>query len=659
MFEFLHALVGLTGQSTGDRGEFLGSNAHGVQLSCQISQDSLPFWRDHCVYGQVIVPATAFVEMALTSARAVLTSKSLMIEDLVIQKALFLTDEITSVYLSLKAEDESAIPFQILSASAVAGGAHDQTLHVSGQLRSLDRPLGSPQCNLALRAEQLSEMSVEGYYQNCRARGIDYGVTFQVIRQLWRDHGEALGQIQLPDALTAGLATCQVHPVLLDSCLQVLWAALPQVEAGKTYLPIGMERLKVYGSPPAKVWGHARIRAGWGASSQALMADLCLFDDQGDVLVELEGVLIGQVTDETLSQRPQSGLRSRAQAGAQVEQTLAIAATFTAEPIEDSLDFWMQELDLPYRSEFAPYNQVFQTLLNPDSLLGQNSQGVNVILARLEDWDCPKATLQLQVDAAERDQALAGQPSYALPNRLEIAHLNQYETEYLYQEIFLDKVYSKHGVVLKDGDCVVDVGANIGLFTLFAQQQCPNGDIYAFEPAPHAFDKLQRNATLYCQNAHLFNCGLSSDNRTETFTFYPNSSVFSSFSADAEADEKAIRAVIVNMLQRDSSLSEADMEALAAEFLSDRLKRETYQAQLRSLSSVIDEYGIERIDLLKLDAEKSELPVLQGIRDEHWPMIQQIVVEVHDQVGDIIAEVQRILQAKGFNWVIDEEALLQ
>ena len=74
--------------------------------------------------------------------------------------------------------------------------------------------------------------------------------------------------------------------------------------------------------------------------------------------------------------------RARAE---QQDQTLAIAATFTAEPVEDSLAFWMQQLDIPIKCEFAPFNQIFQQLLQPSSLLATNENGVNVILIRLED----------------------------------------------------------------------------------------------------------------------------------------------------------------------------------------------------------------------------------------------------------------------------------
>ena len=65
---------------------------------------------------------------------------------------------------------------------------------------------------------------------------------------------------------------------------------------------------------------------------------------------------------------------------------IAVAASFTAEPVLESLAFWMRELGLHAAIEFAPYNQLFQELLNPGSLLSQNHRGMNVILLRPEDW---------------------------------------------------------------------------------------------------------------------------------------------------------------------------------------------------------------------------------------------------------------------------------
>lgn len=88
---------------------------------------------------------------------------------------------------------------------------------------------------------------------------------------------------------------------------------------------------------------------------------------------------------------------------------LAVAATFTAEPVEASLSFWSERLELPLRAAFAPYNQPFQQLLDPDSLLACNTRGLNVVLLRLEDWLGEEDNSATALEANVRDfgEALA------------------------------------------------------------------------------------------------------------------------------------------------------------------------------------------------------------------------------------------------------------
>lgn len=65
---------------------------------------------------------------------------------------------------------------------------------------------------------------------------------------------------------------------------------------------------------------------------------------------------------------------------------VAIAATFTADGIEAPLAFMLDVAGLALDVRFAPYNQIFQELLTPQSLLARNAGGVNVVLLRLEDF---------------------------------------------------------------------------------------------------------------------------------------------------------------------------------------------------------------------------------------------------------------------------------
>src|SRR6185369_9863932 len=253
----------------------------------------------------------------------------------------------------------------------------------------------------------------------------------------------------------------------------------------------------------------------------------------------------------------------------------------------------------------------------------------------------------------EKEGLPSGQSTYELPNGMSVVHLNKNETDFLYEELFKDRSYLKHGIVLDDGACVFDVGANIGLFSLFVGRECKGARIYAFEPIPPVFATLQANASLYGLDAKLFECGLSDQAGSDRFTYYPHLSIVSSRFAELKAERDVVR----SFLLKSNENAELDSSMLD-ELLNERLTSETFPCQLRTISDVMREEEVERIDLLKIDVEKSELEVLRGIADRDWPRIKQIVVEVHD-IGGRLAEVTNLLEERGFRIAIEQDTSLQ
>ncbi len=82
--------------------------------------------------------------------------------------------------------------------------------------------------------------------------------------------------------------------------------------------------------------------------------------------------------------------------------------------------------------------------------------------------------------------------------------------------------------------------------------------------------------------------------------------------------------------------------------------------QLRTLSEIIAENKIERIDLLKIDAENYESYVLARIKDEDWTKIQQIVIEIHTHIPggeNLLQEITKLFLSKGFSCHEGEESL--
>nr|UYH37519.1 amino acid adenylation domain-containing protein [Myxococcaceae bacterium MCy9487] len=244
-----------------------------------------------------------------------------------------------------------------------------------------------------------------------------------------------------------------------------------------------------------------------------------------------------------------------------------------------------------------------------------------------------------------------------LPNGMAISHLNPGETDFLYEEIFQQRGYLRHGVTLRDGDCVFDVGANIGLFTLFAAQQARDIRVFAFEPIPRIFDKLRMNLALHGVEAVPIEAGLSREQGRATFTYYPHVSIVSGRFAD-EGEERAVVAAYLHGQQSTSPGTSPDEARLVEELLTSRLRGEQVDCQLRTVSDVMREHAVERIDLLKVDVEKSEADVLAGIAPEDWPRIRQVVVEVHDKDGRL-EELTRLLKQQGFELIIEEEEGLQ
>ena len=135
---------------------------------------------------------------------------------------------------------------------------------------------------------------------------------------------------------------------------------------------------------------------------------------------------------------------------------------------------------------------------------------------------------------------------HTLPNGLEVAYQSKAELMQFYDDIFEKRVYTRHGITLRDGDCVFDVGANIGLFTVFVALQAAGARIFSFEPAPPLFAILSANAAPYGERVALFECGLSRRAGSAELTFYPHSSGMSSFYPDAAEEKAALRTLIRN-----------------------------------------------------------------------------------------------------------------
>ncbi len=262
-----------------------------------------------------------------------------------------------------------------------------------------------------------------------------------------------------------------------------------------------------------------------------------------------------------------------------------------------------------------------------------------------------------------------GHERYRLPNNLAVVQLNPNETDHLYREVFERDAYSRHGITIHDGACVFDVGANLGLFTLFASRAAEGVKVFSFEPNPVIFDALQCNADLYSVDSVLFRCGLSDQAQTASYTFYPKFSQLSGLYPDAQEDREVVRSFIRNRKRKEgqartvSSAVAADsldgqVDDLIEHLLDERFESETFDVSLKTFSEIVDAYKLERIDLLKINVEKAELDVLAGISASDWPKIQQIVLELHN-IDNRLEYVSNLLKGQGFTLAVEKDWSLE
>lgn len=227
------------------------------------------------------------------------------------------------------------------------------------------------------------------------------------------------------------------------------------------------------------------------------------------------------------------------------------------------------------------------------------------------------------------------------------------EAEFLYEEIFVRRSYLQEGVSLSEAGhpCVVDVGANIGLFALMCMQINPCTRVIACEPSPDSYALLSRNVAGY-DSVKPLPFALGAKNGIASLHCYRDAPAESS-TRPAERERQRQR-ILFEISRTDSALlEEAPGPGLGSEPVQlDQAHapleatKSVVRCEVRSLSWLMSEEALPMIDLLKVDVEGDELEVLRGVRSSDWNRIRQVVVEVHD-VNDRLARVLSLLRRHG------------
>ena len=135
------------------------------------------------------------------------------------------------------------------------------------------------------------------FYRQLRQEGHDFGPAFQGVNTVWRERGQVLGFVRLPDEAKSP-AGYLFHPALLDACFQVIRGfsdidGADSAAAGTIALPIAIGRLRLYQRPDRAVF--CRAIAVEDKPSE-IVADLTVIDEAGSVVATIEKFRCRRVT---------------------------------------------------------------------------------------------------------------------------------------------------------------------------------------------------------------------------------------------------------------------------------------------------------------------------------------------------------------------------
>jgi len=179
-------------------------------------------------------------------------------------------------------------------------------------------------------------------------------------------------------------------------------------------------------------------------------------------------------------------------------------------------------------------------------------------------------------------------------------------------EVWVRKIYTPSGFEVRDNSVVVDIGAQVGMFTIFAAKQAGNGKVYAFEPEPENFELLRQNIEL--------------------------NGAANVIPAKKAVSERKGRATLFICKDNSGGHSLYGAENGAK-----------IEVQTVSLKDIFEDNGLAKIDFLKMDCEGAEYGILLNCPDSILGRISRISMEYHNiDNKKNVSSLKKFLAGKGF-----------
>jgi len=275
--------------------------------------------------GIALIPGTGHLEMAAEAFTHGSLQGAVEFRDVFFLSPLTIAPgESREVRVQLRREQDAEARKGAFRFSVFAGnGAWRE--HATGAIGSC-RPYAGPAVDRVAILARCGEREIVFDEQNRtrQERQFEFGPRWRSLRRLHLGKAEGLAEIELDLRFAADVATLRQHPALLDMATgAALYLTWDYDHCQDLFLPIAYRRMSVYRNFPARMYSHIRARHDTHQRSGVESFDITIFDEQNQVLAEIEGFAVRRIADA--AKLIEDAARTHESAGSG-EQPIAIAS---------------------------------------------------------------------------------------------------------------------------------------------------------------------------------------------------------------------------------------------------------------------------------------------------------------------------------------------
>lgn len=251
----------------------------------EINRYFFPWLNDHRIESMIVIPGAAYVEAGLALHEKTFQTQACTLQGLEFHQVLVVDEKKNQMFHTQY--NPATRTYSVYSRVREDGAAW--TLHATGRMLKDTVGKSIPQINYSdIRNRCKAEVDAPTLYQTLANRGLHYGPWFQGIKEILKGENEVLARLQGDDSLLRNADQYLLHPTILDAGFQTMVAIVDEGSSNPNpFVPVSIDQVIFYTSPGAECWSWCRITS---RTDNTIKGDLILFDEQGEVLVSLEGI---------------------------------------------------------------------------------------------------------------------------------------------------------------------------------------------------------------------------------------------------------------------------------------------------------------------------------------------------------------------------------